>query len=57
MVGNLAGIFQSVISGCNLVRNYLIGDPAYLLSPFCLKEYETHRTIGQVVFNQMLELT
>ena len=52
--GNLPGIFQSVIPGCNLVLNYLIGDPAYPLTPFCLKEYESCKTNEQVVFNQLL---
>ena len=46
--------FQSVIPGCNLVPNYLIGDPAYPLTPFCIKEYESCKNNEQVVFNQML---
>ena len=50
----LPGIFQSVVPGCNLVPNYLIGDPAYPLTPFCMKEYESCRSNEQVVFNQML---
>ena len=52
--GNLPGIFQSVIPGCNLVPNYLIGDPAYPLTPFCQKEYESCKTNEQVVLNQLL---
>ena len=52
--GNLPGIFQYVIPSCNLVPNYLIGKPAYPLTPFCLKEYESCKTNGQVVFNQLL---
>ena len=47
--------FQSVIPGCNLVPNYLIGDPAYPLTPFCMKEYESCKNNEQVVFNQMLK--
>ncbi|CAB4035871.1 Hypothetical predicted protein, partial [Paramuricea clavata] len=50
----LPEIFQSVVPGCNLVPNYLIGDPAYPLTPFCMKEYESCRSNEQVVFNQML---
>ena len=50
----LPGTFQSVVPGCDLVPNYLIGDPAYPLTPFCLKEYESCQNNEQVVFNQML---
>ena len=29
--------FQTVIPGCEIVPNYLIGDPAYPLTPFCMR--------------------
>ena len=29
--------FQTVIPGCEIVPNYLNGDPAYPLTPFCMK--------------------
>ena len=52
--GNLLRIFQSVIPGCEKIPNYLIGDPAYPLTPFCLKEFETCVHNEQVVFNNLL---
>ena len=52
--GNLPGIFQSVIPGCEKIPNYPIGDPAYPLTPFCLKEFETCVHNEQVVFNNLL---
>ena len=36
------------------MSNYLIGDPAYPLTQFCLKEYQTCSENKQVIFNSML---
>ena len=52
--GKIPGIFQSFTPGSAEVPNYLIGDPAYPLVPFCMKEYESCNTNEQVVFNNLL---
>lgn len=44
----------TVLPGQNAVLNYLIGDPAYPLTQFCLKEYQSCANNGQVIFNNML---
>ena len=52
--GTIPGFCQSFIPGSVEVPNYLIGDPAYPLVPFCMKEYESCNTNEQVVFNNLL---
>jgi hypothetical protein len=52
--GKLPRVFQSVLPGYEKIPNYLIGDPAYPLTPFCMKKYETCENNKQVVFNNML---
>ena len=52
--GKLPQTFRSVLPGYDVVSNYLIGDPAYPLTQFCLKEYQTCSENKQVIFNSML---
>ena len=52
--GFLPGTFQSVLHGYEKIGTYIIGDPAYPLTPFCIKEYQTCSSNEQVVFNSML---
>ena len=52
--GTLPVTYQLLVPGHTKVGSYLIGDPAYPLTPHCMKEYETWNTNAQVVFNNML---
>ena len=52
--GKLPSTYNFVLPGFEAVPNYLIGDPAYQLSPFCMKEFQTCSTNDQVIFNNML---
>lgn len=52
--GQLPKTFINLLPGYEAIPNYLIGDPAYPLTPFCMKEYQTCATNEEVVFNNML---
>ena len=52
--GNLPTTFNNLLPGCDKIPNYLIGDPAYPLTPNCMKEYKSCKTNSQVIFNNLL---
>ena len=52
--GQLPSIFLQLLPGRLRVGSYLLGDPAYPLVPYCLKEYESCSTNAQVIFNSLL---
>ena len=46
-------IYKQIIPGEAKIASYLIGDPAYPLTSFCMKEHECRKSNGQTVFNSM----
>ena len=52
--GELPQIFCPAIPGYETIPTYLMADPAYPLTPFCMKEYQTCTDNKQVIFNNML---
>lgn len=53
--GNLPGTFNNLLPGYDKIPNYIIGDPAYPLTPFCMKEYQSCKTNSEVLFNMLRE--
>lgn len=52
--GILTSTFQCPLEGGVKIPNYLIGDPAYSLLPYCMNEYESCTNNDQVIFKNML---
>ncbi|XP_065666450.1 uncharacterized protein LOC136087492 [Hydra vulgaris] len=53
--GFLPGTFQSVLHGYEKIGTYIIGDPAYPLTPFCLKEYQICSSNEQVKHKTLVD--
>ena len=51
---DLPTIFQTISNSEVKIPNYLIGDSAYPLLPFCMREYSICKSNEEVVFNSML---
>ena len=51
---NLPVTYQQLLPGRSRVGTYLIGDPAYPLTPYCMKEFAKCTTDAQVIFNNIL---
>ena len=52
--GALPQTFQTLVPRLEKIPNYLIGDPAYPLTPHCMKEYDHCSNNEQVAFNNIL---
>ena len=52
--GDIPVTYRQLLPGSTEVPSYLIGDPAYPLTPFCMKEFETCSDNSQVIFNNIL---
>ena len=47
-------VYQEIFVGYDKVPPILLGDPAYPLLPFCMKEYPSPQSNEEVIFNNML---
>ncbi|XP_028416187.1 putative nuclease HARBI1 [Dendronephthya gigantea] len=52
--GQLPKTFNNLLPGHNKIPNYVIGDPAYPLAPYCMKEFPSCKSDAEVIFNNML---
>jgi hypothetical protein len=52
--GELPILWQTLTNKTSKIPNFLIADPAYPLTTYCIKEYDSCATNEQVIFNTML---
>ena len=52
--GLLPATFSCPVPGQEKTPNYLLGDPTYPLTPYCLKKYQSCSSNDEVLFNTML---
>eukprot|EP00795_Rhopilema_esculentum_P005726 gene5727-10980_t len=52
--GTMPQVYSHLIPGHVQIPNYLIGDPAYPLTPNCMEEFQTCKTNAEVIFNNIL---
>jgi len=52
--GELPMLYREILPGYDKVPVLLLGDPAYPLLPYCMKEYPNPRSNEEVIFNTML---
>ena len=52
--GNIPNTALTVLPGYDAISNYLIGDPAYHLTSYCIKEFTSCSKNEEVIFNNML---
>lgn len=52
--GSLPITHQQIRPGRIKVGNYLKSDPAYPITPYCVREYSTCSSYAEVIFNNML---
>ena len=50
--GELPQTFNNLLPGHNKIPNYVIGDPAYHLTPHCMKEFQSCKNDAEVIFNK-----
>ena len=54
--GEINQIFLNLMPGYDTLPNYITGDLAYPLTPYCMKECQTRVENKQVVFNNLLRI-
>ena len=47
-------VYKEILPGYDKVPRLLLGDPAYPLLPYCMKEYPNPRSNEEVIFNNRL---
>ena len=50
----LPTVLQALSENTGKILNYLVGDPAYSLTLYCMKEYDQCSTNTEVIYNNIL---